>query len=138
MSAQVACPQCGHTYRITYPSGGIVVISLDSFEKMTQRICPIMFGGLCIGTVYWFGITFGAVTIMQVSLIQSPINPIILQGQLSIPDCRRGERPDPSGENRPNLSYIRPASCANWIGPGPDDPLGRTGEYCLVSIKRDP
>jgi len=65
MSAQVACPQCGHTYRITYPSGGIVVISLDSFEKMTQRICPIMFGGLCIGTVYWFGITFGAVTIMQ-------------------------------------------------------------------------
>ena len=69
MSAQVACPQCGHTYRITYPSGGIVVITLDSFEKMTQRICPILFGGLCIGTVYWFGITFGAVTVMQVSTL---------------------------------------------------------------------
>jgi len=65
MSAQVTCPQCGHAYRISYPAGGIVVISLDSFEKMTQRICPIMFGGLCVGTVYWFGITFGAVTIMQ-------------------------------------------------------------------------
>jgi len=65
MAAQVACPQCGHVYRISYPAGGIVVITLDSFEKMTQKISPIMFGGLCVGTVYWFGITFGAVTIMQ-------------------------------------------------------------------------
>ena len=54
-----------------FSAGGIVVITLDSFEKMTQKISPIMFGGLCVGTVYWFGITFGAVTIMQASTVLS-------------------------------------------------------------------
>ena len=65
LSAQVNCPQCGVAYRISYPSRGVMVITLDSVEKLTQRISPILFGGLCVGSLYWSCITFGAVTLMQ-------------------------------------------------------------------------
>jgi len=65
LSAQVCCPQCNVAYRIMYPSRGLMVVTLDSLEKLTQRISPIMFGGLCVGSLYWSCITFGAVTLMQ-------------------------------------------------------------------------
>lgn len=38
---------------------------LDSGDKMVQRLCPIIAGGVCVGSLYWTCVTFGAVTLMQ-------------------------------------------------------------------------
>ena len=64
-SAQVSCPQCGVKYTIMYPTGGLVIVTLDSIEMLSNKVCPIMFGGLCVGSIYWSCISYGAVTLMQ-------------------------------------------------------------------------
>jgi hypothetical protein len=62
----VECPQCGTAYIIRFPAAGRFVSVLETSDKLVQRLCPIVAGGVCVGSLYWTCITFGAVTIMQV------------------------------------------------------------------------
>ena len=63
--AQVECPQCGTEYTIRFPNASFLVSILDQGEVLVQRVCPIVAGGVCVGSLYWTCVTFGAVTLMQ-------------------------------------------------------------------------
>ena len=63
--APVQCPQCGIKYVIHLPAGSYFVTLLDNSELLIQRVSPIIAGGVCVGSLYWTCVTFGAVTLMQ-------------------------------------------------------------------------
>ena len=80
---KVACPQCNTEYIIVYPKQGEIsqegksfrtirfslgplVYTLDLIERILNRFCPFLAGGILVGSVYWTAVTYGAVTIMQV------------------------------------------------------------------------
>jgi len=63
--AAVECPQCGTKYVIHLPAGSYIVTLLDNCELLIQRVSPIIAGGVCVGSLYWTCVTFGAVTVMQ-------------------------------------------------------------------------
>ena len=42
--------------------------ALDIIDRVIYKMCPFVAGGIFIGTVYWTMVTYGAVTVMQVSL----------------------------------------------------------------------
>ncbi|CAF3901638.1 unnamed protein product [Rotaria sp. Silwood2] len=50
-SVKVACP---------------LVYTLDLIERILNRFCPFLAGGILVGSVYWTAVTYGAVTIMQI------------------------------------------------------------------------
>ena len=64
-SADVECPQCNTKYVIRFPRGNLLVTILDTVDKLVQRFCPVVAGGVCVGSLYWTCVTFGAVTLMQ-------------------------------------------------------------------------
>lgn len=64
-TVNVVCPQCGFAYSIQFPKPTFVVSILDSGDMLIQRLCPIITGGVCVGSIYWTLVTFGAVTLMQ-------------------------------------------------------------------------
>jgi len=64
---QVSCPQCGTEYFIKFPSAGSFVRILDALDKLVGRLCPVVAGGVCVGSLYWTCVTYGAVTLMQVT-----------------------------------------------------------------------
>ena len=61
----VECPQCGTKYVVQLPDGSCFVKMLDKGELIIQRLSPIIAGGVCVGSLYWTCVTFGAVTLMQ-------------------------------------------------------------------------
>lgn len=40
---------------------------MDIADKIIYKMCPFVAGGMFIGSVYWTAVTYGAVTVMQVS-----------------------------------------------------------------------
>jgi len=66
-STGVSCPQCGNSYSIQFPPSGPLVRILDALDKLVGRLCPVVAGGVCVGSLYWTCVTYGAVTVMQVS-----------------------------------------------------------------------
>ena len=65
LNINVECPQCGTAFVIEFPKPTFVVAVLDSGDLFIQKICPIITGGACVGSMYWTILTFGAVTLMQ-------------------------------------------------------------------------
>ncbi|CAF1360427.1 unnamed protein product [Rotaria magnacalcarata] len=63
---KVACPQCNTEYLIVYSKQGPLVYTLDLIERILNRFCPFLAGGILVGSVYWTAVTYGAVTIMQI------------------------------------------------------------------------
>ncbi|CAF0722576.1 unnamed protein product [Rotaria sp. Silwood1] len=63
---KVACPQCNTEYIVVYPKQGPLVYTLDLIERILNRFCPFLAGGILVGSVYWTAVTYGAVTIMQI------------------------------------------------------------------------
>ena len=45
---------------------GPLVYTLDLIERILNRFCPFLAGGILVGSVYWTAVTYGAVTVMQV------------------------------------------------------------------------
>lgn len=45
---------------------GPLVYTLDLVERILNRFCPFLAGGILVGSVYWTAVTYGAVTVMQV------------------------------------------------------------------------
>ncbi|UJR26112.1 hypothetical protein I4U23_007458 [Adineta vaga] len=65
-NVKVACPQCNAEYIIVYPKQSPLVYTLDLIERILNRFCPFLAGGILVGSVYWTAVTYGAVTIMQI------------------------------------------------------------------------
>ncbi len=40
---------------------------MDLVDRVIYKICPWVAGGVFLGSVYWTAVTYGAVTVMQVS-----------------------------------------------------------------------
>ena len=62
----VECPQCGTRYVIHLPRGNYFVTLLDKGEQLIQYLVPRVTGGVCVGSLYWICVTFGAVSLMQI------------------------------------------------------------------------
>ena len=62
----MVCPQCGADYIIQFPASGPFLRLLESLDKLVGRLCPVVAGGVCVGSLYWTCVTYGAVTVMQV------------------------------------------------------------------------
>lgn len=69
-AAKVSCPQCNTEYLIFYPKLGPLVIIMDSVDALISRVCPFVAAGIVVGSIYWTAVTYGAVTVMQVSICQ--------------------------------------------------------------------
>jgi len=63
----VSCPQCGADYVIQFPPSPAALRLLDTLDKLVGRLCPVVAGGVCVGSLYWTCVTYGAVTVMQVT-----------------------------------------------------------------------
>jgi len=63
----VSCPQCGADYFIQFPPSPAALRLLDTLDKLVGRLCPVVAGGVCVGSLYWTCVTYGAVTVMQVT-----------------------------------------------------------------------
>ncbi|KAF5276273.1 hypothetical protein FQA39_LY06622 [Lamprigera yunnana] len=63
---KVACPQCQTEYIIVFPNMGILVIVLDTVDSFIYKGCPFLAAGIVVGAIYWCGVTYGAITVMQV------------------------------------------------------------------------
>lgn len=50
-------------------SAGPLVYFLQQIDKALSRVSPFAAVGVVVGTVYWSAVTYGAVTVMQVSEI---------------------------------------------------------------------
>lgn len=50
---------------------GPIVYIMDIADKIIYKMCPFVAGGIFIGSVYWTAVTYGAVTVMQVSSHQA-------------------------------------------------------------------
>ena len=46
---------------------GPLVYVMDMTDRIISKLCPFIAGGIFIGSVYWTAVTYGAVTVMQVS-----------------------------------------------------------------------
>ena len=40
---------------------------MDLVDRLIYRVCPFVAGGIFVGSVYWTAVTYGSVTVMQVS-----------------------------------------------------------------------
>jgi len=63
----VSCPQCGADYVIRFPDSPTVMKLLDTIDKLVGRLCPVIAGGVCVGSLYWTCVTYGAITVMQIA-----------------------------------------------------------------------
>lgn len=75
ITRKVLCPQCKAEYIVVFPSMGAFVALLDAMEEITHKICPFIAGGVLLGSIYWIAITYGAVTVMQVSCFSTILCP---------------------------------------------------------------
>lgn len=66
-TAGVSCPNCGTEYFIKFPESSAVIRVLDTMDKLVAKLCPIIAGGVCVGSLYWTCVTYGAITFMQVA-----------------------------------------------------------------------
>jgi len=65
-SVEVKCSQCATPYIIHYPKANTFILLLDLAETIGRIGFPLMCIGCSIVGVYWCGVTFGALAIIQV------------------------------------------------------------------------
>lgn len=66
---KVTCPQCQTEYIIVFPNMGVLVLLLDTVDSFVYKGCPFLAAGIVVGAIYWCAVTYGAITVMQVSLV---------------------------------------------------------------------
>jgi len=47
---------------------GPVIVMLDAVDSVIYKVCPFIAAGIVVGSVYWTAVTYGAITVMQVSI----------------------------------------------------------------------
>jgi len=65
-TVQVFCPQCNTEYLIKYPALGALHVLIDGYNKVIDKLCPVITGGLFVGCFYWTSVTLGGLTVVQV------------------------------------------------------------------------
>ncbi|XP_053407856.1 E3 ubiquitin-protein ligase MARCHF5-like isoform X2 [Mercenaria mercenaria] len=65
-NAKVACPQCNTEYIIIFPKLSTLISIMEPLDRLINKTCPFVAGGIFIGSLYWTMVTYGAVTVMQV------------------------------------------------------------------------
>lgn len=63
---KVPCPQCNTEYIIVFPKLGPLLKLMEICDRIINRVCPFVAGGIFLGSMYWTAVTYGAVTVMQV------------------------------------------------------------------------
>jgi len=156
-SAGVSCPQCGAEYVIRFPESPAVIRLLDTLDKLVARLCPVIAGGVCVGSLYWTCVTYGAITFMQVAghdrglslmeeadplllLVSLPLVPVglvlgkMIRWQDPVLRVLREKLP-----HFPLTKYILPAFAATPQSEGstsaanippPSDPVSMTRTFC--------
>ena len=66
-TVQVFCPQCNTEYQIRYPPLGTVHIMIDGYNRVVDKLCPVMTGAVVLGCFYWSAVTLGGLTVWQVT-----------------------------------------------------------------------
>lgn len=92
-TVQVFCPQCNTEYVIKYPALGPVLLLIDGGQKAVDKLCPVMTAGFVIVSLYWTAVSFGAVSVMQVTgpdrawqiIMEKPDPMFVLVGLPTIP-----------------------------------------------------
>lgn len=64
---KVNCPQCGIEYHIAFPNMGQLMLFLDRVDALIYKVCPFVAAGVVVGSIYWTAVTYGAITVMQVT-----------------------------------------------------------------------
>lgn len=64
---KVSCPQCQTDYIIVFPSMGTLANILEGVDTLARRVSPLLTAGLIVGSLYWTAVTYGAITILQVT-----------------------------------------------------------------------
>lgn len=54
------------TINIGFFSGPVVFI-LEKCDKIVNMVCPFLAGSVIVGSLWWTAVTYGAITVMQVS-----------------------------------------------------------------------
>merc|ERR1712055_273992 len=153
----VSCPQCGADYIIQFPPSPAVLRLLDTLDKLVGRLCPVVAGGVCVGSLYWTCVTYGAVTVMQVTghdkglslmetadplflLVSLPLVPVglvlakMIRWQEPVLNFMRSRLPQ-----LPITKYILPAFSTEPVAEGsasaanlppPSDPVSVTRTFC--------
>jgi len=156
-NAGVACPQCGADYIIQFPPSPAALRLLDALDKLVGRLCPVVAGGVCVGSLYWTCVTYGAVTVMQVTghdkglslmetrdplflLVSLPLVPVglvlakMIRWQEPVLNFMRARLP-----NFAITKYILPAFSTTPVAEGsasaanlppPSDPVSVTRTFC--------
>jgi E3 ubiquitin-protein ligase MARCH5 len=65
-SGKVVCPQCQTEYIIVFPNMGLFVLLLDTVDGIVFRGSLFLAAGIAASAIYWTGVTYGAITVMQV------------------------------------------------------------------------
>lgn len=47
---------------------GRLVLFLDCLDNVVYRVCPFIAAGIVLGSIYWTAVSYGAVTVLQVSV----------------------------------------------------------------------
>lgn len=124
---------CAHDYEhalcCAVPAGPLVYF-LQHVDGSLSRASPFAAVGVVVGTIYWSAVTYGAVTVMQVSEPTARIrssSPFAWASALS-PSRVAGGRPQEGsvrdGASGPALPAHGAAHHPRGAGPGEDDPLG--------------
>ena len=66
-SATVSCSACGTEYCIILPPQSTLLFLMEVTDNAILKICPFAAGVILLSGVYWTAVTYGAVTVMQVS-----------------------------------------------------------------------
>ena len=153
----MSCPQCGTEYCIKFPDSPAVMRLLETLDKLVARLCPVIAGGVCVGSLYWTCVTYGAITFMQVAgqdrglflmeqsdplllLVSLPLVPVglvlakMIRWQDPVLRFLRAKLP-----RFPLTKYILPAFAATPDSEGstsaanippPSDPVSMTRTFC--------
>lgn len=63
----VVCQQCQTEYIIVFPEVGRFAGLLEWIEFSVRKTSPYLAAGIFMGSIYWTAITYGAITVVQVS-----------------------------------------------------------------------
>lgn len=66
----VICQQCQTEYIIVFPEVGRFAGLLEWIDFSVRKTSPYLAAGIFMGSIYWTAITYGAITVVQVSVKQ--------------------------------------------------------------------
>lgn len=60
------------------------MLFLDRVDAFIYKVCPFVAAGVVVGSIYWTAVTYGAVTVMQASIMLFGITYIFLNMGMEI------------------------------------------------------